>query len=219
MQVYYQIVIHGARDLPLAPDPHSGFSMLLLRLLAFAPIEPVGVAPVAPVAAPSGGARPSLAAAAAPARPAARPASPASATAREASSQPAAPEFDGDWPGLARRLGSVGLVGQFMEQSELISSDAEGFSVRVPIRPLADATTIAKVRDRLTQYFGRPVRLKVEIGKVEGDTAARQAEQARGERLDAAREAIDSDPFVQTLVTDFGGRILPDSVSPARGTS
>lgn len=37
VQVYYQIVIHGARDLPLAPDPHAGFSMTLLRLLAFRP--------------------------------------------------------------------------------------------------------------------------------------------------------------------------------------
>ena len=37
LQVWYQIAIHGARDLPLAPDPHAGFTMTLLRLLAFRP--------------------------------------------------------------------------------------------------------------------------------------------------------------------------------------
>ncbi|MBX3590792.1 MAG: DNA polymerase III subunit gamma/tau [Burkholderiaceae bacterium] len=37
LQVWYQIVIHGARDLPLAPDAHAGFTMVLLRLLAFGP--------------------------------------------------------------------------------------------------------------------------------------------------------------------------------------
>ena len=35
LQVWYQILIHGARDLPLAPDPHAGFTMVLLRMLAF----------------------------------------------------------------------------------------------------------------------------------------------------------------------------------------
>ncbi|MBP8306756.1 MAG: DNA polymerase III subunit gamma/tau, partial [Burkholderiaceae bacterium] len=37
LQVYYQIVIHGARDLSLAPDEQVGFTMTLLRLLAFRP--------------------------------------------------------------------------------------------------------------------------------------------------------------------------------------
>src|SRR5690606_5443888 len=39
VQVYYQIAIHAQRDLPLAPDPHTGFTMTLLRMLAFRPEE------------------------------------------------------------------------------------------------------------------------------------------------------------------------------------
>ncbi|MEZ5727564.1 MAG: DNA polymerase III subunit gamma/tau [Burkholderiaceae bacterium] len=35
LQAYYQISIHGRRDLGLAPDPRTGFTMTLLRLLAF----------------------------------------------------------------------------------------------------------------------------------------------------------------------------------------
>lgn len=54
VQLYYQIGIIGRRDLPLAPDPRSGFEMVLLRMLAFQPTTastrraPVTSAPVRP---------------------------------------------------------------------------------------------------------------------------------------------------------------------------
>ncbi|WP_227107471.1 DNA polymerase III subunit gamma/tau [Chromobacterium rhizoryzae] len=37
VQLYYQIAIHGRKDLALAPDEHAGFNMTLLRMLAFHP--------------------------------------------------------------------------------------------------------------------------------------------------------------------------------------
>jgi DNA polymerase-3 subunit gamma/tau len=37
LQLYYQIALVGLRDLPIAPDPRSGFEMTLLRMLAFTP--------------------------------------------------------------------------------------------------------------------------------------------------------------------------------------
>lgn len=71
VQFYYQMGLIGRRDLPLAPDPRSGFEMVLLRMLAFRPagggeappqtLKPVGIsqatvdssqAVAAPVAAP-----------------------------------------------------------------------------------------------------------------------------------------------------------------------
>ncbi len=39
VQLYYQIALHGRRDLALAPDEHAGFSMTLLRMLAFHPVN------------------------------------------------------------------------------------------------------------------------------------------------------------------------------------
>jgi DNA polymerase-3 subunit gamma/tau len=300
VQVYYQIVVHGARDLPLAPDPHAGFSMTLLRLLAFRP-EGGGSEPPVPAAGggvrsssgtPVGGPRsPGTATgtqalqalrAATSSRPArgtttpgamretsapaeagdrrqsaappgvapsedsslrgrraaepapdapitgsrAEPApvmsepSPAPQPSSEGSVSGAAPDFfDGDWPGLARRLVATGLLGQFLQQSELLSVDQDGFRVRVPIRPLAEAGTVGRVRDVLSQHFGRPIRLQVEVGAMAGVTAAQVVEQERGERLEAARESLESDPFVRSLLSDLGGRILPDSVLPVSGSA
>lgn len=39
VQLFYQIAIHGRNDMALAPDEYAGFTMALLRMLAFAPLE------------------------------------------------------------------------------------------------------------------------------------------------------------------------------------
>ena len=48
VQFYYQMGLIGRRDLPLAPDPRSGFEMVLLRMLAFRPAD-AGGAPRTPL--------------------------------------------------------------------------------------------------------------------------------------------------------------------------
>lgn len=63
VQLYYQIVIHGRNDLSLAPDDYAGFTMTLLRLLAFKPSDARGYRAVAP----RDGGQPSLASPSAPA--------------------------------------------------------------------------------------------------------------------------------------------------------
>lgn len=39
VQLFYQIAIHGRNEMALAPDEYAGFTMSLLRMLAFAPFE------------------------------------------------------------------------------------------------------------------------------------------------------------------------------------
>lgn len=53
VQLYYQIAIHGRKDLALAPDEHAGFNMTLLRMLAFHPANAPAqsAAPARPAAA------------------------------------------------------------------------------------------------------------------------------------------------------------------------
>jgi len=40
LQLFYQIGLIGKKDLPLAPDPRTGFEMTLLRMVAFQPAMP-----------------------------------------------------------------------------------------------------------------------------------------------------------------------------------
>ncbi len=255
LQVYYQIVIHGARDLPLAPDERVGFTMTLLRLLAFRP-EAAGVGgppPVGrgqPAATPRPASSPAVplstapsprvsiaapprpvpapgapAVSAAPAAPAAASpeAAPPAAAAAPATAAPAdqprseatgSSPFDGNWPALAARVRLGGFAQQFLEQSELLGHDGLAFRVRVPIRPLAEAGTLAKVREGLAAHFGQPVQLSVEVGAVGQATAAQVAQEQRNRRLAQARDSLERDPFVRGLIDDLGGRIVPDSIRP-----
>lgn len=48
-QLYYQVALHGRRDMPWAADPRSGFEMTLMRMLAFRPV------PTSPDAVQGGG--------------------------------------------------------------------------------------------------------------------------------------------------------------------
>ncbi|MFT5589950.1 MAG: DNA polymerase-3 subunit gamma/tau [Bradyrhizobium sp.] len=66
VQLFYQIAVHGRNELSLAPDEYAGFSMTLLRMLAFRPLHAgteLASAP-APAAAPRAPARLSAAPAA-----------------------------------------------------------------------------------------------------------------------------------------------------------
>ena len=65
VQLAYSMVLHGRSELALAPDELAGFTMVLLRLLAFAPVATspgpengLGAAPRAVIASPSAGAPP-----------------------------------------------------------------------------------------------------------------------------------------------------------------
>ena len=73
VQLYYQIAVHGRNEIGLAPDEYAGFTMTLLRMLAFRPGNggAEGVAPAGPAPA-----RPAM-----PARPAAPPPARAAAAA------------------------------------------------------------------------------------------------------------------------------------------
>ena len=59
VQLFYQVGLIGQRDLPLAPDPRSGFEMVLLRMLTFRPdgVQPAAAAPGRQAARPRDGVR------------------------------------------------------------------------------------------------------------------------------------------------------------------
>jgi len=59
VQLYYQIAVHGRNEIGLAPDEYAGFTMTLLRMLAFRPgnggadsVAPAGPASARPAAPP-----------------------------------------------------------------------------------------------------------------------------------------------------------------------
>ena len=204
VQLMYQIALHGRNDLHLAPDDYAGFTMTLLRMIAFAPAETA-----------TGIAAPARAAPLAAEKPRTVPPAPA-VSAAAVPAQPAATNvaFDGDWPALVERLKIGGMVRELATRSELVAVDGDHFRLRVPIKTLAEGSSLERLKRALAQHFGRPIRVTVEIGATAGPTAAGIAEQARAEKQKRAEEAIYADPFVKELIENFGASVDPASIKP-----
>ncbi len=189
LQLAFQFAILGRRDLELAPDPRTGFEMTLLRMLAFRPAESTGHA------------RQSAADRDGPVAPPPVP----SPAAREA----------GDWPTLLSRLDLKGPARQLAGNCQLLAREGNHFRFLLDDR--ARALHTRQLEDRLTQALrqqvGESATVEIEQGGV-GDTPARRDEQARDERLDKARSALESDPKVQALRDRFGAVLQPDSIKP-----
>jgi len=231
VQLYYQIALHGRNDMGLAPDEYAGFTMTLLRMLAFAPrdgaavvaqalpasapaaVTTRGVAASAPVAA----AAQLPASAALPDRKAVAAAEPKPAPAAEPKPAAAARVLPdaAKWPQFVAALPLSGLVKEMAAQSELLAVNGDHASLRVAVKAYAEAGIVEKLRTALSQQLGRMVRLSVEVGSTAGAvTAASVAEQARQERQRRAEQSILADPFVKEMIDNFGAEVEPQSIRP-----
>ena len=128
---------------------------------------------------------------------------------------PGAPiRLDESWPALAARLPVRGIAAQLARQSELVRIDGNLFVLRVAARTLAEGQGAERLRSVLEAHFGQPVRVSVEVGATGSDTAHAVEQSVRSARQQAAEAAILADPFVRTLMDNFGGQIVPNSISP-----
>ena len=220
-QLFYQISITSRPDLSLAPDEQTGFAMTLLRMLAFRPGSNGGgggnsPAPSSPSAPPVNTARP---ASAAPAAQVARSAAPAPAP-KPAGAAPASavgnPAERPDWHALMRQLPVKGLVQQLAFQTELQDWNDSAVGVRAtimtPMPQLASEASVGRLADALTAHFGKPVKIVIEKGEVEGKTVAKVDAQIHQEKRMNAEQMIAADPFIQQLEKEFGAKVVGGSV-------
>jgi DNA polymerase-3 subunit gamma/tau len=215
IQLYYQIALHGREDLPLAPDEYAGFTMALMRMLAFQPGRGGAQEPAATASSRSATGR-SAKPAPRTVAPAAKAPGAAAASAAPAASAPAGGAFDGDWPALVRTLRVAGLAKQLADRSELAAHAPGRFELRLPAssKHLAERTYVDKLRSALVERLGGPVVVTVTLGEVAGKTVAAQEEGARRSRLEEAEATVHADAFVRDLVENFDATI--DSIKPVQ---
>jgi DNA polymerase III subunit gamma/tau len=230
VQLFYQTAIIGRRDLPLAPEPRSGFAMTLLRMLAFRPAgaleEPRGAA--------TGSSRPRPAGTAVPGGRAAAPgtATPPGTGAPAAtgmsattgmSAGSAAPAgtapADGTWMAIVAQLELTGAARQLA--SHCVFLGRQGALVRLLLDPrhqlVRTTATEEKLAQALSRYFGATVRLEFQAGTAQGTETPAQAQRRADEaELSGARRAFEEDPGVRGLRERFGASVLPDTVRPVK---
>lgn len=126
--------------------------------------------------------------------------------------QPTPREFDGDWLRLVAALPLAAMARELARHSVLISWDKNLLKLALPQdkRPLA--TQKERLAGTLSEYFGRTLKLEIELTDNAGESVAVRDKQVKDEKQAAAEAAFMADPAVQVLLTEGQGRIRAGSI-------
>lgn len=209
VQLFYQIAIHGRNEINLAPDEYAGFTMTLLRMLAFMPgaLSERVAAPVAAKARPT--AAPDVKTVAAQpvsAKPAEAPAAVAHVAANAAL----------DWNVLLAQLNVQGMARE-LARNCVLESFADG-KISLSLAPqhkqfLTNKMAQDKLQAALSDYFAQPVRLSLSVGApASAVTPAVVEQQEKQVRQQTAADAISQDPFVREAQAQLDAQIIENSI-------
>jgi DNA polymerase-3 subunit gamma/tau len=205
LQLYYQIALIGKRDLPLAPDPRTGFEMVLLRLLAFRPDEGSGRA-----AGGSAGKPRAATAAGNMAQDA-----PAASSTRAAVEGPGATPGSGiDWRELAGNLPLKGWSQELAMNLALRSREGGvwSFALDPQHEHLVNDERIEAVAAAVSDRVGQEVTVKIQLSQPAGETPVQSAEREKSDKQRQAELAIKNDPDVQDLIEQFDATLVEESI-------
>ena len=222
LQLYYQIALVGLRDLPIAPDPRSGFEMTLLRLLAFTPErEQMSQGPGTGndtgngTGNASGNGSGSGSGNVAP-----------RATAAETSLTDAEPSHDSPtteakapvvaagsdaerWYAMVDELSLGGVAKMIAEHSMPVSFSDSAIALLLSSEhdTLLNDAQVQNLQRGLSEVAGKNVSVSVEVGEPTAETPAQRKVRLRAERQAEAEAAMREDATVQSLLADFDGKL------------
>lgn len=207
IQLNYQIAIHGRNEIELAPDEYAGFTMTLLRMLAFAPqgaATGVGQAVPRTVSAPVAATQQRVAEPVPVKQISGSPNTPASANL--------------DWNALLSQLNVQGMALQLAKNSVLASFNDGRLVLKLsPQHKQLQSNKMAleKLQAGLAEYFARPVKLVVELGvTVDVATPAAVEQHEQKTRQQQAEAAIKQDAFVREAQAQLGAQLIEGSIRP-----
>ena len=234
-QLFYQIALHGKRDLPYAADPKSGFEMTLLRMLSFTPnytddnsdtllikknkqtaIKPSpqnqqqdGANSHQPVAAsiPATQSNP------------VKPKAKATATCHNQTLH-----VD-NWFTVINDLKLTGLARQLADNSVFISlkKDTVTLAITPDLAHLANEKTSRRLGAALSDYLGSSIKLifTEDAQNQSGQTLANEQVEKAKIKQDQAIHSIHHDKAVDTMKQTFGASVIEDTIKPlkAKGES
>ena len=201
IQLFYQIVLHGRADLDQAPDEYSGFTMTLMRMLAFMPHTQQYTHE-------------------------ARTDTSVRITQETVSELPMDSGKQGKsavcdapneaWLALVGQLklsGMTRMLAQYSEAKYFSESKIE-LCVAEMHKHLLEKSYQDKLKSQLEAHFGKPVEMTFSLGCVTGVTSAVLRDQDRLAKQAQAVKAIESDLYVQELVEQFDAKLNISSIKP-----
>ena len=222
-QLYYQIALMGQKDLLLAPDPRSGFDMLMLRMLIFKPktsATKIAVLPPAKLhSASSTQAKPRVTVSE----------KPVVHYQAESNLQPNFPDKLVDhlvshdkqaqtmpWQEMISAMKLESITKQLAQHCQLGERDENSVTLLLNEGHgnLLTAMRQNKLQAALQGFYNKPIKLSIQITTSALNTPAAKITQDSEARQRAAVTEIHADPLVQALQETFDARINISSIEP-----
>jgi DNA polymerase-3 subunit gamma/tau len=217
VQLFYQIGLVGQKDLDLAPDPQSGFEMVMLRMLTFRPAE-MASTPVKPTQV-----RQTIDKALEPpaysqAQPVYKPAvtEQAPIIAEKNVQESVIQKSNNNWAEMVAAMKINGLTRELAHNCALEAIDDKICSLILDPghKQLRSSRTEENLQKALQDYRGTPLKLVIRAKTTALDTPAVQLTKEREDKQQAAIEAIHSDHNIQALKDHFDARVMPGTIEP-----
>ena len=220
LQLFYQICIHGKKDLYLAPDPITGFNMTLLRLLAFYPTSNLAIPfqknikkndekphekksqsnePL-PLKSENGKIKNKS----------------TNIELTKAKQENNNINFDGDWSALVNQLKN-GVAKSLAQECQFMELQENTFHLSIDESKvhLSRSHYSEKLEEALINYFNKKIKVIITIDKISTSPALERRAQ-KAELMENVESAIMQDSLVKELISDFDAEIIPSSIEPIK---
>ena len=225
LQLFYQIGLLGQKDLPLAPDPRSGFEMVMLRMLTFSPkgvlkptdhqekktatptTPPAPVALKRPEASNIGAAQPT------PKKP--KEVTPPDLPLQAAVTPRSASESQ-DWPRLIQAMGLTAMTRELANNCVLSVLDDVHCELTLDpkLTHLKSPRVEGALQNALESHFNRPIKLSISLKAPHQETPAIQKHRHEETRQQDAVSGIEEDETVKAFKERLDARVMPGTIKP-----
>jgi DNA polymerase-3 subunit gamma/tau len=242
VQNYYQICLHGIKEMPYAPSAQIGFEMTLMRMLAFTPTQ-ASTAPTTAQVTPKSAPKPpsSRSDATPPARqhrtpptqaPATTPPTavkkktpvqhqpqPVAATSKPATKALHTQQLSGNandrWLAVVPQLGLSGLSQQIIQQCACTEWNEQSMTLCIDSKnkPLLSPAQEKKITDAILSTTQQKLAITISSSDQHHQLTPQQlSEQKKQQRLNQAVDQLDQDPTVNRLLGEYGASLIPNSI-------
>jgi len=236
VQLYYQIAVNGCRDLNWLPDQKSGVEMLLLRMLAFRPVESgMRLAQAATPAASATNVQNTVSATAVQSpvseksKPSSEPKNPAKKTPvskspatktqapkAQAPEKPVTISDSADWNEMIKAMQLAGPVRQLAAHCSFEGIQDDRF--KLVLEPKYEQICGQDMQQRLEQAiqntYGKNLVLKMNFGSSTIESPVGEINRKSSEKHNEAVESIKQDSTVQEIQNMFDAQVSPDLIRP-----
>ena len=129
---------------------------------------------------------------------------------------PSATGLAARWIELCEQMGMTGMTGNIVRQTTLVAEEGDQWLLHLDPQhsALFNASQQKRINESLNRTLGRSVQLQIEVQTPATETPALALARRRAKQQADAVLSIEQDPVIQTLMTEFGARIQPDSIRP-----